>query len=108
MNRIGVELFPYYLAVRLADVKAQSPYKRRDKIENIIQMRELYQEAVINDDPVTLRQLAVTGKDLMGLGMKPDMHLGETLNMLLELVIDHPEMNDNVTLCNYVSTKLGL
>ena len=108
MNRIGVELFPYYLAVRLADVKAQSPYKRREKIENIIQMRELYQEAVINDDPVTLRQLAVTGKDLMALGMKPDIHLGETLNMLLELVIDHPEMNDKITLCNYVSTKLGL
>ena len=102
MNRIGVDLFPYYLAVRLADVKAQSPYKRREKIENIIQMREFYQEAVINDDPVTLRQLAVTGKDLMELGMKPDMHLGETLNKLLELVIDYPEMNVKEVLCTYV------
>ena len=36
MNRIGVELFPYYLAVRMADVKAQSSYQRRAKIENII------------------------------------------------------------------------
>ena len=102
MNRIGVDLFPYYLAVRLADVKAQSPYRRKEKIENIIQMRELYQEAVINDDPVTLRQLAVTGKDLMSIGMSPDRHLGETLNKLLELVIDHPEMNDKDTLCQYV------
>lgn len=24
MNRIGVDLFPYYLAVRMADAKAQS------------------------------------------------------------------------------------
>ena len=103
MNRIGVELFPYYLAVRLADVKAQSPYRRKEKIENIIQMRELYQEAVINDDPVTLRQLAVTGKDLMSVGMKADRRLGETLNKLLELVIDHPEMNDKDTLCQYAA-----
>ena len=44
MNRIGVDLFPYYLAVRMADVKAQSPYRRREKIENIIAMREIYQE----------------------------------------------------------------
>ena len=102
MNRIGVELFPYYLAVRLADVKAQSPYRRKEKIENIIQMRELYQEAVINDEPVTLRQLAVTGKDLMEIGMKADRYLGDTLNKLLELVIDNPEMNTKETLCQYV------
>lgn len=108
MNRIGVELFPYYLAVRLADVKAQSPYRRKEKIENIIQMRELYQEAVINDDPVTLRQLAVTGKDLMSVGMKADRRLGETLNKLLELVIDHPEMNHKDTLCHYVQENFVL
>ena len=108
MNRIGVELFPYYLAVRLADVKAQSPYRRKEKIENIIQMRELYQEAVINDDPVTLRQLAVTGKDLMSVGMKADRRLGETLNKLLELVIDHPEMNHKDTLCQYVQENFVL
>ncbi len=53
MNRIGVELFPYYLAVRMADVKAQSPYKRRAKIENIVAMREIYQETLINDHCVT-------------------------------------------------------
>ena len=59
MNRIGVELFPYYLAVRLADAKAQSPYRRREKIENIVEIRKLYQEALMNGDCVTLRQLAV-------------------------------------------------
>lgn len=31
MNRIGVELFPYYLAVRLADAKSQSTYMRSGK-----------------------------------------------------------------------------
>ena len=38
MNRIGVDLFPYYLAVRMADAKAQSSYRRREKIENIVAM----------------------------------------------------------------------
>ena len=44
MHEIGVELFPYYLAVRLADTKAQSSYERRGKLENIIQIRELYRK----------------------------------------------------------------
>ena len=107
MNRIGVDLFPYYLAVRLADVKAQSPYKRRAKIENIIAMREIYQETLINEDCVSLRQLAVSGRELMALGMRPGRELGDMLNELLELVIDNPSMNDRGKLCSYVIEKMG-
>lgn len=108
MNRIGVDLFPYYLAVRMADVKAQSPYHRREKIENIIAMREVYQETLVNEDCVTLRDLAVGGKDLMEIGMKPGRELGNMLNELLEWVIDEPECNKKEILCEYVKEKLGL
>lgn len=108
MNRIGVDLFPYYLAVRMADVKAQSPYRRREKIENIIVMREIYQETLVNEDCVTLRDLAVGGKDLMEIGMKPGRELGNMLNELLEWVIDEPECNKKEILCEYVKEKLGL
>lgn len=108
MNRIGVDLFPYYLAVRMADAKAQSPYRRREKIENIVAMRELYQEALRNEDCVTLRQLAVSGRDLMDLGMQPGRELGSMLSRLLEYVIDDPRRNDKEILCDYVKEKLGL
>ena len=108
MNRIGVELFPYYLAVRMADVKAQSPYRRREKIENIVAMRELYQEVLLKGECVTLRDLAVTGKDLMQIGMKPGRELGNMLNELLEWVIDDPACNKKEILCEYVKEKLGL
>ena len=108
MNRIGVELFPYYLAVRMADAKAQSPYRRREKIENIIAVRELYQEALIKDECVTLRQLAVSGRDLMELGMRPGRELGSMLSELLEYVIDDPQRNTKENLCTYVKEKLGL
>lgn len=107
MNRIGVELFPYYLAVRMADVKAQSPYKRRAKIENIVEMRKIYQETLIHGHCVTLRQLAVSGRDLMKLGMQPGREMGDMLNELLELVLDEPEFNEKEKLCDYVKEKLG-
>ena len=107
MNRIGVELFPYYLAVRMADAKAQSAYRRREKIENIIAMRQLYQQALLNGDCVTLRQLAVGGRELMDLGMKPGRELGSMLSELLEYVIDDPQRNKKEILCAYVKEKLG-
>lgn len=108
MNRIGVELFPYYLAVRLADVKAQSPYQRREKIENIIRMRELYQEVLYQGQCVSLKDLAVSGKDLMQIGMKPGREIGNMLTELLEWVIDDPDCNKKEILCEYVKEKLGL
>ena len=76
MHEIGVELFPYYLAVRLADTKAQSSYERRGKLENIIQIRELYRNALRNKECVTLKDLAVTGTDLINLGIAPGKKLG--------------------------------
>ena len=108
MNRIGVELFPYYLAVRMADAKAQSPYKRREKIENIIAIREIYQEILLNKECINLRQLAVSGRDLMKLGMQPGRELGGMLTELLEYVLDDPARNEKEVLCNYVKEKLNL
>ena len=42
---------------------------------------------------MTLKDLAVTGKDLIECGMQPGKELGEALSRLLEVVLDHPEYN---------------
>ena len=107
MNRIGVELFPYYLAVRLADTKAQSSYERRGKLENIIQIRELYRNALRNKECVTLKDLAVTGTDLINLGIAPGKELGTLLNELLDMVIEDPAWNQKGKLCDYVKERFG-
>ena len=107
MHEIGVELFPYYLAVRLADTKAQSSYERRGKLENIIQIRELYRNALRNKECVTLKDLAVTGTDLINLGIAPGKELGTLLNELLDMVIEDPAWNQKGKLCDYVKESFG-
>ena len=42
---------------------------------------------------VSLKTLAVTGRDLIAMGMKPGRELGDMLQKLLELVLEHPEQN---------------
>lgn len=107
MHEIGVELFPYYLAVRLADTKAQSSYERRGKLENIIQIRELYRNALRNKECVTLKDLAVTGTDLINLGIAPGKELGTLLNELLDMVIEDTAWNQKGKLCDYVKERFG-
>lgn len=93
MNKIGEELFPYYMEVRRADVLAQSMYQREEKIENLDQIEELYHQIVEDGDCVSLKDLAVTGRDLIASGMKPGKKIGEKLEELLKLVIEDPKLN---------------
>ena len=69
MNKIGKELFPLYLEVRRADMLAQSDYLREEKLRNIDETAELYREILQKGQCVTLKELAVTGSDLIAAGM---------------------------------------
>lgn len=93
MNKIGEDLFAEYLEVREADTLAQSDYKREEKLQNIRDIRACYAEILQREECVSLKTLAVTGSDLIANGMEPGKEIGETLNRLLELVIEHPEYN---------------
>ncbi len=56
-------------------------------------IRSLTGEIRERNDCLTLKQLAVTGKDLIAAGVKPGKEMGEILNRMLEEVLEHPEHN---------------
>lgn len=102
MNKIGEDIFPAYMEVRRADVLAQSMYKREEKIRNLDEIEVLYRQIVEAGQCVSLKTLAVTGKDLIEAGMQPGKELGEKLKELLQLVIDHPELNTKEELLKHL------
>lgn len=93
MNKMGEELFPYYLEAREADRLAQSEYKREEKLQNIRDMEVCYREILAKKECVSLKDLAVTGNDLIADGMQPGKEIGFVLNALLEMVLENPELN---------------
>lgn len=93
MNRIGEDLFPYYMEVRRADVLSQSMYKRDEKIKNLDDIDEIYRRIIDAGQCVALKDLAITGKELIEAGMKPGREIGEKLEELLEIVLEKPELN---------------
>ena len=93
VNRIGEDAFPYYLEVQQADMLAQSTYRRQEKQERLDEVKKAYQEILEKQECVSLKTLAVTGKDLIRAGYKPGKEIGETLNRFLEIVLEDPEKN---------------
>lgn len=106
MNQIGKDLFPLYMEIRMADTLAQSEYQRKEKLENLRGIEQCYHEIMEKDQCVSLKGLAVSGSDLLRLGMKPGKDIGNLLNELLVLVLNDPEYNDKEKLEKIVLEKI--
>jgi hypothetical protein len=59
-------------------------------------------EVLRRGDPVTLKDLAIDGNDLMELGLEPGPGVGRILEDCLEAVIEDPELNRKETLLDLV------
>ena len=105
VNRIGEDLFPYYLEVQQADMLAQSEYRREEKQERLDKVKEAYEVILKEHQCVSLKTLAVTGKDLIQAGYKPGREIGETLNRLLEEVLADPQKNQKEILLDMLDEK---
>ena len=105
VNRIGEDLFPYYLEVQQADMLAQSDYRRTEKQERLDKVKEAYETIINEHQCVSLKTLAVTGKDLIEAGYKPGREIGETLNRLLEVVLVDPQKNQKEILLGLLDEK---
>ena len=81
------------LQVKRADTMAQSEYMRREKLDNLEQWKILYDRIIEEKQCVSLKTLAVTGTDLIAMGMKPGKEIGEMLHKLLDVVLENPEYN---------------
>jgi tRNA nucleotidyltransferase (CCA-adding enzyme) len=99
MNRIGAEHIPMLLELRRADILAQSMYRREDKLAQIDGFAELYRQILENGECVTKKDLAIGGKELIALGMKPGPKIGEVMDALLDAVLEDPSLNtqENLT-----------
>lgn len=93
VNRIGADLFPLYLKVQRADIRAQNPAMQGPKIETLEEVERIYGQIIREKDCITLKDLAVDGRDLMQAGFPSGPLLGEILKHLLELVLEEPGRN---------------
>ena len=94
------------LIVERCDALAHSAYGRGPAIANIEKWEGLL-DTVLADGPcLSLKTLAVSGDDLLSLGMAPGPQMGRLLNDILEQVADEALPNDRAALLAYAETKI--
>ncbi len=91
--KLGEKDYPLIFKVKKADTLAQSMYQRQEKIAWIEELEKQYNEIIKSGDCLSLKTLAVNGKDLMEIGMAPGKQLGTILQSMLKDVLKYPEHN---------------
>ncbi len=93
IRQIGEKDFSLLFDIRYADTMAQSEYMRQEKLDLIKDSRKVYEEILKSNDCVSLKNLAVNGRDLIALGIEPGKKLGSILKKMLDDVVDEPSHN---------------
>ena len=106
VSEIGTDAFPGLFELKRADTLGQSEYMRKEKLEAIDKFQEIYQDIIEKQSPLTIRELAVNGKDLMELGVEHGPMMGEVLKRLLAHVLDNPEDNTKERLSALVRREM--
>lgn len=107
LNKIGEEQFRRLLNVKEADIYAQEPAYYLERFEKIKRIRQCLEEVLASEQCFKLKDLAVNGNDLMQIGIPQGREIGNTLNWLLDMVINGETNNDKDELLNLVRARGG-
>lgn len=97
---MGEELFALVLEFRASRTEDEV------ELEKLSHMLEIEQDILRKGECVSLKTLAVTGKDLLALGCPKGRQVGSVLNELLEIVLEHPEANEKELLLKVAKERI--
>lgn len=100
INKVGKDNLEDMFNLNYADIIGKSTYKGINKLKN---MEERTQQIINSHDPLSLRDLAIKGKDIKELGINEGPLIGEILDRLMTLVLDNPEDNNKERLIQHIN-----
>ncbi len=101
INKVGDDIFYDLICLKRADCQSQNLELTASRLPYIDRLFELYEEIKENCEPFGVKNLKINGNDLKKLGFT-GKKIGEVLNILLEKVIDNPELNEKEKLIQII------
>jgi tRNA nucleotidyltransferase (CCA-adding enzyme) len=108
LNTIGEELLKDLIKVQRADVLAQNPLYAKERLLNLINVESKLDLILAKNECFNLKDLRINGGDLINIGFIKGKEIGATLQYLLELVIENPNLNETEELIKVAKKKLNI
>ena len=106
LNEVGVDNINLLFALQRADINSLD--NPRVFLEKVRYTESLVNEVINNKEPLTIKDLNIAGGDLISnLKLKPSKILGDTLNYLLNVVLENPDLNSKEKLLTLAKNFLA-
>ncbi len=106
IGKLGEEKFFELMALKKADTMSQSP-RYRYRLDSLDSIEECARKVIAEGDVLTVKDLKISGDDILAAGVAPGKAVGEMLSELLDRVINDSLKNDKESLLAYVDTVLN-
>lgn len=98
--RVGQNNIFHLLELQKADKISSNPYAN---IDYLMERKRQVQRILETKEPYEKKQLAISGNDILELGYQEGRVIGEILDLLMEKVLENPELNNKNDLIEIVS-----
>ena len=100
LHQYGRDIFMLVIRLQRASIKASEEItfiSNPAKYNHLNKLQRMADDILERGDCFTIKDLDITGVDLIEYGLK-GAEIGNTLNTLLDIVIENPKLNDKATL----------
>lgn len=102
LNRLGAETFFQLLEVKRADNMGQDSEKVKDRLAELDEIKAKAEQMLAERQCLTLKDLAVDGRDVIAAGVEPGPEVGRVLERLLERVLNEEVSNKREALLKII------
>ncbi len=106
LNRLSPEAFFQLLDIKRADNMGQAPEKVRDRLAELDVIRAKAERILAERQCLTLKDLAVNGRDVIAAGVAPGPEVGQVLEGLLGQVLSGSIPNEREALMKSVGCQV--
>ncbi len=99
INRVGITNVHRLFKLQIADIEGSA---KRSDISWILELEKEVERILNEKQPLSIKDLDISGYDLINLGIPQGKQIGIILNELLEIVLENPELNENDNLIDIV------
>ena len=109
LARLGgdTELFAALCDLKRGDARGQSPVYSEGRIELADGLQRTLDDIIAANEAFTVKSLAISGRDVMRLGVPQGPLVGSVLNEVLEAVIDEQVPNSADDLVKFLEALIG-
>jgi len=105
INRLGQENLDDLIDLKIADFIGK-PEGSDEKLFEINGFRNRIETIIRRGDPRSIKDLAVSGNDILSLGVREGQEVGRILEALLERVLKNPDDNTKEILLDYAHKEI--